>query len=327
MDFKKILLLIFITLLLILVGGCDPGGGSFSTGTADVTLAVDIPGFIQRVSAEKSIQSRYITNDFGTVLFAVVTPNYNGGDYDNRENRSLEPVKSRGFADDPPSEGEWREYSENGLTYGIAYLRVDLPGTTAGTQTVNGRIRNLPLDQELIFMLAFIDASAGPFSDSFTAVLANIDVDPSADIYGRGYLITSLDPSRSVLEISLMPTNAAGSAGNTNLAANAGGAALPGTTAPEAMEIYTCTGNSGSTYGVEIVSGGAFDECLLYIFDSMGRTVNRNPQPGNYGEITMGNDVFPTYPWGDIQESQYFLCIYGNYPAGSVGFDRFIYER
>lgn len=327
MDRYKIRRMIVSCLLIAVLTACDPGGDYIPTGV-EVNLSVEIPGFAVPV------QDRLVTNiaaDY-TLLVAVVSSNYGGGAYDNRTRGIGSPVSgSRGLADNPPEEGVWKEYSEGGVTYGVAFLRVHIPQSDAATLELQGSLCNLPVGEELIFMLAVNKQSIDNYDDTFGEVLNAIDDDTTGLNIGRGYLITSLNGAQESLQVYIMPTTPV-VAGNTDLAANAGGSLL-GSTNARLMEIFTCTGSAGSTYLVEIAvntsfsPGAAADACILYIFDSLGRPVGRNPQQGNNAELVIGSVAFPEYPWADVAESQFFICVFGNHDdGGGVVFDKFIYE-
>lgn len=328
MDRNKIPMIIVSCLLIAVLSACDPGGDYIPTG-AEVNLSVHIPGFAAPV------QDRLVTNITGTdhtLLVALVSSNYGGGAYDIRT-RGINPLVSngRGLAEDPPLEGVWKEYSEGGVSYGVAFLRVHIPQSDAGTLELQGSVANLPVGEELIFMMTVNKQPVDTYPATFGGVLTAIDDDSTGLNIGRGYLITTLNDTTTSIEISIIPTVFT-IAGSTDLAAVAalegsGTNFLSSSTTSYIMEVYECTGSAGSNYLVEIVPATS-DTCHLYVFDSLGRPVGRNPQPGNNVEIVIGTVEFPEYPWADVAESQYFLCVFGNHPGpGFEPFDKYVYER
>ncbi|MBI9101349.1 MAG: hypothetical protein JEY99_02960 [Spirochaetales bacterium] len=341
MNPEKILLFITICSCSLFIS-CDPGGGKFSCGTGSVNVSVHTPAFLSSGLCTSDSDSRFISNNAGSLLIAVITPNFNGGVYDCRlgkKGRSWsghrawsesESSSLRGTpGGSPPVEGEWREYSEEGVSFGIAYSRVIIPYTDGGEQMVSGCIQNLPLNRELIFILAVIDASLPEIGDSFFDVMNQIDDESTGLTLGRGYVLASLDSSPAVLNVSIMPTVYT-LVGNIDLSSvgriSYPGNVIEGLSSPRSAELYSCRGNPGMSYRFELSVLGGDDECLLYIYDRRGRPLGQNPQAGNRGEFTVDTGTQPDYFWNDLVDSPFYICIYGNYDDGFTGFDSYIYE-
>ncbi len=304
--------------LTLLLWGCGMYGTA--TDTADVTISVSVPDMTaqQPVEARGVAEntSRLFNPDTQTVLVVVVTPGFDGGNY------SMDGVTggpSLSYTEDfflEAQEGQWTSVSLEGTTFGFAYLMIPL---ATGNFVASGTITGMPVGAELLFMAANSDLLATDIGDSFAEIMSEINSDASiggASVLCRGYSVLALAAGENEVFIPLLPTqgNMTGLQDFDLIVTSFGGTYSYLGLHPQAWVLYACTGLAGQAYLVELAAddAGLGDVATLYMFDSMGQTIGTNPRPGNSIEVTFGSFSPIQMPWDDLEESKFYMAIFGH---------------